>query len=146
MSSFQWSTGLYPGNRDVLQGIDLRVTLALRWRLLLLWLFMLVVSGALAYIIREVYQLGSEVQAQKSVEQTAQACAALQTEYGRSVKPGEDIVDRELMNASLVKSSTPIRTFSPHPNPPALVGSYGASTLSDKENAWSADVMELMTI
>ncbi|SEM96300.1 hypothetical protein SAMN05216404_1023 [Nitrosospira multiformis] len=85
----------------LLQGIDLRVTLALRWRLLLLWLFMLVVSGALAYIIREVYQIGSEVQAQKSVEQTAQACAALQTEYSRSVKPGEDIVDRELMNAVL---------------------------------------------
>lgn len=75
--------------------------MALRWRLLLLWLFMLVVSGALAYIIREVYQLGSEVQAQKSVEQTAQACAALQTEYARSVKPGGDIVDRELMNAVL---------------------------------------------
>ena len=62
---------------------------------------MLVVSGALAYIIREVYQLGSEVRAQKSVEQTAQACAALQTEYARSVKPGEDIVDRDLMNAVL---------------------------------------------
>ncbi|ODT78278.1 MAG: hypothetical protein ABS69_08135 [Nitrosomonadales bacterium SCN 54-20] len=75
--------------------------MALRWRLLLLWLFMLVVSGALAYIIREVYQLGSEVQAQKSVEQTAQVCAALQTEYARSVKPGGDIVDRELMNAVL---------------------------------------------
>jgi two-component system, NtrC family, sensor histidine kinase HydH len=31
---------------------------------LLLWLFMLSVSGALAYLIRDVYQLGSEAQAQ----------------------------------------------------------------------------------
>ncbi|HET7062444.1 MAG TPA: HAMP domain-containing sensor histidine kinase [Nitrosospira sp.] len=79
----------------------MRVTLALRWRLLLLWLFMLVVSGALAYIIRDVYQLGSEAQAEKSVEQTIHACVALQTEYSRSVRPGEDIIDRDLMSALL---------------------------------------------
>jgi two-component system, NtrC family, sensor histidine kinase HydH len=62
----------------------LRVALALRWRLLLLWLFMLSVSGALAYLIRDVYQLGSEAQAQKSLEQVSQACGNIQAQYAGS--------------------------------------------------------------
>jgi hypothetical protein len=35
---------------------------------------MLLVSGALAYVIRDVYQLGSEAQTQKSLEQATEAC------------------------------------------------------------------------
>jgi two-component system sensor histidine kinase HydH len=85
------------------QGNRLRVTLALRWRLLLLWLFMLSVSGALAYLIRDVYQLGSEAQVQKSVEQVSQACGNIQAQYTGSIKPraNGDGVDVQLMNALL---------------------------------------------
>jgi len=79
----------------------LRVALALRWRLLLLWLFMLSVSGALAYLIRDVYQLGSEAQAQKSLEQVSQACGNIQAQYAGSIKPDGDGVDVPLMNAVL---------------------------------------------
>ncbi|MEO9061130.1 MAG: HAMP domain-containing sensor histidine kinase [Nitrosospira sp.] len=79
----------------------MRVALALRWRLLLLWLFMLSVSGALAYLIRDVYQLGSEAQAQKSLEQVSQACGHIQAQYTGSIKPDGDGVDVPLMNAVL---------------------------------------------
>lgn len=79
----------------------MRIALALRWRLLLLWLVMLAISGALAYIIRDVYLLGSEAQTQKSLEQANQACAELQAEYTRSIKSGEGIVDIALMSALL---------------------------------------------
>ncbi|WP_374563768.1 hypothetical protein, partial [Nitrosomonas sp.] len=79
----------------------MRATLSLRWRLLLLWLIMLVISSTLAYIIYDVYQLGSEAQAQKSTEQVMQACAELQSEYTHSIKPGEEMVDTVLMSALL---------------------------------------------
>lgn len=79
----------------------MRVTLALRWRLLLLWLVMLATSGALAYVIRDVYQLGSEAQTQTSLDQAGEACAELQAEYTRSIRPVEDTVDGTLMSALL---------------------------------------------
>lgn len=62
---------------------------------------MLLVSGALAYLIRDVYQLGSEAQAQKSLEQVSQACDTLQAEYTDSVKPGGYAVNTQLMHALL---------------------------------------------
>ena len=87
----------------------MRIALALRWRLLLLWLVMLATSGALAYVIRDVYQLGSEAQTQKSLEQTSEACAELQAEYTRSIRPVENTVDAALMNAllSIILSDLP---------------------------------------
>ena len=79
----------------------MRISLALRWRLLLLWLFILSVSGALAYVIRDVYKLGSEAQSQNSFELVNQACDFLQTKYTDSIKPGGDVVDVQLMTAVL---------------------------------------------
>jgi signal transduction histidine kinase len=79
----------------------LRFTLTLRLRLLMLWLFTLIVCGALAYVIRDVYQLGSEAQTQKSLQQAEQACFAMQSEYKRSFKPGVIQVDAVLMRALL---------------------------------------------
>lgn len=92
----------YSRTRYITQNKEaVRIALALRWRLLLLWLFMLLVSGALAYLIRDVYQLGSEAQAQKSLEQVSQACDALQAEYTNSIKPEGEVVDAQLMHALL---------------------------------------------
>jgi two-component system sensor histidine kinase HydH len=78
-----------------------RVALTLRFRLLLLWLFMVAVCGALAFVIREVYQLGAEAQTDRSLGLAKQACAALQAEYPRSVKPGGNPIDPVLMEALL---------------------------------------------
>jgi two-component system sensor histidine kinase HydH len=78
----------------------LRIALTLRLRLLLLWLFMLAVSGALAFVIRDVYQLGAEAQTAKTMGFARQACASLQSEYERSVK-ADGVSDAVLMNALL---------------------------------------------
>ncbi len=79
----------------------MRIALTLRLRLLLLWLFMLAVCGALAFVIRDVYQLGAEAQTEKTLGLARQACSALQTEYPRSVKPGGGEPDAVLMSALL---------------------------------------------
>lgn len=78
----------------------MRIVLTLRWRLLLLWLFMLAVCGALAFVIRDVYQLGAEAQTEKTLGLARQACSALQTEYPRSIKSG-GTPDAVLMGALL---------------------------------------------
>ncbi|MBI2295726.1 MAG: HAMP domain-containing histidine kinase [Betaproteobacteria bacterium] len=77
----------------------MRIALTLRLRLLLLWLFMLAVCGALAFVIRDVYQLGTEAQTEKTLGLAKQACTALQTEYPRSIKSGGDTLDAVLMGA-----------------------------------------------
>jgi two-component system sensor histidine kinase HydH len=79
----------------------LRAALTLRLRLLLLWLFMLAVSGALALVIRDVYQLGNEAKTERTLGLARQACAALQTEYPRSLRPGGEALDPVLMTALL---------------------------------------------
>jgi signal transduction histidine kinase len=79
----------------------MRFALALRWRLLLLWLVMLATSGTLAYLIRDVYQLGSEAQVQKSVEQTRRACTELEAGYARATQFNEGAVDVALMGSIL---------------------------------------------
>ncbi|MBI2509388.1 MAG: hypothetical protein HYV99_05315, partial [Betaproteobacteria bacterium] len=79
----------------------MRIALTLRLRLLLLWLFMLAVCGALAFVIRDVYQLGAEAQTEKTLGLAKQACAALRTEYPRSIKPAGDALDAVLMSALL---------------------------------------------
>jgi len=83
------------------KGSGLRVALTLRLRLLLLWLFMAAVCGALAFVIRDVYQLGAEAQTDKTLGLAKQACSALQSEYSRSIGPGEDPRDVVLMGALL---------------------------------------------
>ncbi|MBI3057441.1 MAG: HAMP domain-containing histidine kinase [Betaproteobacteria bacterium] len=76
-----------------------RLILTLRLRLLMLWLFTLAVCIALGFMIRDVYQLGTQAQTEKTVGYAQQACVALQTEYARSVKPGA--FDTVLMGALL---------------------------------------------
>ncbi|HVW63839.1 MAG TPA: HAMP domain-containing sensor histidine kinase [Nitrosospira sp.] len=79
----------------------MRFALALRWRLLLLWLVMLATSGTLAYLIRDVYQLGSEAQIQKSAEQTRRACTELETGYARATQFSDGAVDIAVMSRIL---------------------------------------------
>ena len=79
----------------------MRLILTLRLRLLMLWLFTLAVCIALGFMIRDVYQLGTEAQTEKTVGYAQQACVALQTEYARSVKPGTNASDTVLMGALL---------------------------------------------
>jgi signal transduction histidine kinase len=49
--------------------------------LLLLWLFILGVCGALAFVILGVYQLGAEAQTERQLELATQAVATLRAEY-----------------------------------------------------------------
>ncbi|MBN9125527.1 MAG: hypothetical protein BGO99_07620 [Nitrosospira sp. 56-18] len=79
----------------------MRFALALRWRLLLLWLVMLATSATLAYLIRDVYQLGNEAQVQKSAEQTRRACTELEAGYARATQFSERAVDVAVMGAVL---------------------------------------------
>jgi signal transduction histidine kinase len=79
----------------------MQFALALRWRLLLLWLVMLGTSGTLAYLIRDVYQLGSEAQTRKSIDQTGKACFELEAEYARATRFSRGTVDVALMSAIL---------------------------------------------
>lgn len=83
------------------RGVHLRSVLTLRLRLLMLWLFTLAVCAALAFVIRDVYQLGAEAQTQKTLGLAKQACAALQTEYPRSIKSGSESPDAVLMGVLL---------------------------------------------
>jgi signal transduction histidine kinase len=80
-----------------------RLILTLRLRLLMLWLFTLAVCIALGFIIRDVYQLGTAAQTEKTVGYAQQSCVALQTEYARSVKPGafDTVLMGALLNAIL---------------------------------------------
>lgn len=78
-----------------------RPGLTLRARLLLLWLFMIAVCGALAYIARSVYELGAEAQTGKAVALATQACKSLGNEYLRASKPSSASPDAALMNALL---------------------------------------------
>lgn len=79
----------------------MRVAFTLRLRLLLLWLFMLAVCGALAFVIRDVYQLGAQAQTEKMLGLAKQACASLQAEYPPSVRPDGPALDPALMEALL---------------------------------------------
>lgn len=79
----------------------MRLILTLRLRLLMLWLFTLAVCIALGFMIRDVYQLGTEAQTEKTVRYAQEACVALQTEYARSVKPDTNASDTVLMSALL---------------------------------------------
>jgi signal transduction histidine kinase len=81
--------------------MTVRIALTLRLRLLLLWLFMLAVSAALAFVIRDVYQLGAKAQTERTLGLASQACATLQTEYPRAVEAGSAPVDATLMSALL---------------------------------------------
>ncbi len=78
-----------------------RIILTLKLRLLLLWVFMLAVSVALAFVIRHVYQLGAEAQTEKTVGLAEQACELLRTEYPRAVRADSTSSDVVLMSAIL---------------------------------------------
>lgn len=75
--------------------------MTLRLRLLLLWLFTIAVCGALAYVMRSVYQLGAEAQTEKALALASQACTRLQTEYLRTASPNANAPDGVLMGALL---------------------------------------------
>ena len=64
-------------------------------------MFTFAVCIALGFIMRSVYQLGTEAQTGRTVGLASQACAALQTEYRRSIKPGGVDPDTVLMSALL---------------------------------------------
>lgn len=67
----------------------------------MLWLFTLAVCVALGFIMRSVYQLGTEAQTGRTVGLASNACAALQTRYPRSVQPDSGATDAILMSAVL---------------------------------------------
>jgi signal transduction histidine kinase len=75
--------------------------LTLRLRLLMLWLFALAVCVALAFILRSVYQLGTEAQTEKTLGLAKLACGELQTQYPRSLDPVAGPLDKVLMLALL---------------------------------------------
>lgn len=91
----------YTSDAQTSRDYALRPFLTLRLRLLMLWLFTLAVCVALGVIIRGVYRLGAEAQTERAVGLARDACAALRTQYPRSVRPGTVAPDVVLMDALL---------------------------------------------